>query len=773
MQVSPDKCYRIARLIFICLVLLYALCAGLHTVSDSDMGWHLATGRWVIEHRQIPRTDVLSFTSAGKEWTYPPFAGVLLYLIQSAFGYAGLSWFCALACLAVVAYLVRHGEFSSALLAMLAVGSIATRTAPRADLFTTVFFALFLGELWAYQRGMRSRLWLLPVIMLLWVNLHPGFVAGFAAIGAYLLIEISDFLFAERRPAVLLRLRRVWPYLAACGAATLANPWGAKIYAASLSLAGVAGSTPGKVNSNIAIAEFMGVPISTHLLYQLIDVRHPQFGFTWLLLLAVILAGLFFWKRQVGAGLVVLVALYAALHHLRYAGVFAISIVILGAGLLEMLFASGSATPAKNASPPLFRVPASAAILLTAVLCAVALLRTADLVSNRTYVVFDPDLRFGAGEASWFPARAAAFIRRQEPPGNIFEDYELGGYAAWSLGPKYPDFIDGRGDRLSPDLALEQSNLYSEDPDSQDWQSEAERWNLNVLLVSTAGLRGLRNMDPNKFCRSTNWRPVYMDDVSLVFLRNTPGNSSFINRLQIDCATQAINPPASASRSALHEFYLNSGTLFFVLHRDQDAMDALGHADALYPGDPNVHLLNGLLFERQGHFAEAEAEYRASLAINENGGVWYALGRLYGNAGRNAEALQALQRAAGLSLQPFNIYLTMGKLQIALNQPEQALVSFAKAEASSPYRGGAESLAPEIYAGLAEGRSEAYRRLSQWSAAIAFQQDAIQRTPWVLRRWDRLARLYEASGQPKLAAEVRQRMLELQVPQNPNSTAGK
>src|ERR1022692_757289 len=133
MQVSSEKSYRVARLVLIFLVLLSALCAGLHTVGDSDMGWHLATGRWVVDHRQVPRADVLSFPAAGTPWIYPPSAGVLFYLTYNAFGYAGLSWFCALACLAVVAYLVRRGDMGSAVLAMLAVGSIATRTAPRAD----------------------------------------------------------------------------------------------------------------------------------------------------------------------------------------------------------------------------------------------------------------------------------------------------------------------------------------------------------------------------------------------------------------------------------------------------------------------------------------------------------------------------------------------------------------------------------------------------------------------------------------------------------------
>jgi len=738
------------------------------------MGWHLATGRWVIEHRQVPRIDVLSFTSAGKPWMYPPFAGVLFYAIYSLFGHAGLSWFCALACLAVVAYLVRRGDLTSAVLAMLAVASIATRTAARADLFSTVFFALFLGELWAYQRGRRCRLWLLPVTMLFWVNLHPGFIAGLAAIGAYLVIELSDFLFAERRHAVLLRLRQVWPWLAACFVATLLNPWGARIYAASLNLAGVSGSSQGKINSNIAIGEFLSVPLSTHLLYQLIDVRHRQFGFTWLLLLALVIASLFFfWKRQFGAGLIVLFALYAALNHVRYSALFAISVVTLGAGVLEALLAGGSASSAQKKTGPLHRVPTSAAILLMAVFCAITLLQIVDLASNRTYVVFNPDLRFGTAEASWFPARAAAFIRDQRLPGNVFEDFELGGYAAWKLGPTYPDFIDGRGDRLSPDLWIEVFNLYSQDPDSQAWQKEAERWNLSVLLVATANLRGLRNIDIYKFCQSTSWRPIYMDDVSLVFLRNTPDNSSWINRLRIDCSTQVLTPPVSATRSALQEFHLNSGELFFVLHRYGDAEKSLAQSDMLYRGDPNVHLLKGLLLDRQQRYAEAEQELRESLAINENGGVWSSLASVYGDEGRNEAALRALQRAAGLALQPFTIYMTMGKVQIAMNQPKDALASFDKAEKSSPYRDGAESLAPEVYAELAEGRSEAHRLLGQWDEAVSFQQEAIQRTPGVQRRWDRLARLYEASGQVKLADQVRQRMQEMQESADSNTRVNK
>ena len=60
MGFSPEKAYPVVRSIFILLVLLSALCAGLHTVADYDMGWQLATGRYVVQHHQVTSTDVLS-----------------------------------------------------------------------------------------------------------------------------------------------------------------------------------------------------------------------------------------------------------------------------------------------------------------------------------------------------------------------------------------------------------------------------------------------------------------------------------------------------------------------------------------------------------------------------------------------------------------------------------------------------------------------------------------------------------------------------------------
>ncbi len=58
MGFSAGTANGLIRWSFILLVLTSALCAGLHTVADYDMGWQLATGRYVVQHHQIPSTDV-------------------------------------------------------------------------------------------------------------------------------------------------------------------------------------------------------------------------------------------------------------------------------------------------------------------------------------------------------------------------------------------------------------------------------------------------------------------------------------------------------------------------------------------------------------------------------------------------------------------------------------------------------------------------------------------------------------------------------------------
>jgi hypothetical protein len=184
MKSQPPNARDWVYVVLVAIALLYAFFAGLRTVSDFDLGWQLATGRYILQHHSIPSTEVFSYTAQGAPWLYPPFSGVIFYLLYLFKGYAALSWLGALACVATVALIAGQGIRVSAALAIIAVPAIAFRTTPRAELFSTVIFAAFLIVLWRHYDVRKTHLWLLPLLMIAWVNSHTGFVAGLALIAA-------------------------------------------------------------------------------------------------------------------------------------------------------------------------------------------------------------------------------------------------------------------------------------------------------------------------------------------------------------------------------------------------------------------------------------------------------------------------------------------------------------------------------------------------------------------------------------------------------------
>jgi Tfp pilus assembly protein PilF len=738
------------------LAITYAFIAGLHTIGDFDTGWHLATGRWVLAHRAIPGTDVLSYTSPGTSWHYPPFAGVLLYTIFSIWGYAGLSWLCATACAAVVAYLALRTPSAGVapLLATLAVPSLVYRITPRADLFTTIFFAVLLTELWRFHRGLTTRLWTLPLLMLLWVNLHPGFIAGLGLFIAYLLMEALEMPFPAQRKDARARLRRMWPWLAATFAMILANPWGWRLFESSITLASRAGHDT-QFDFRGFIGEWSAMALSWRSLLRAFSLRDPDSSFWWLVALAVVLVIIALWRRQFGAAVLVGAAIYASMERLRLQGLFAVTVVVIGSTILEDSWKWISSHQSARSSRWSHWC---AAAILTAVSATTAV-RIVDLISDRLYITANAIVDFGVGESWWFPERAAAFIEREHLPGNIFQPFNLGGFTALRLGPNYPDYTDGRS--VSAEVFAEERRLLTEAPDSSTWQEISNRRNINFVMLSLARIGGLELTDIASFCRSSVWRPVYMDEVSVVLLRQRPENRPWIDRLQIDCQSVQFQPPPAPNRNQLFQFYANSGAVLYMLSRGPEAEQAWSRALSLEPEDPNVHLDLAQLYQQALHLDQAEQQYKTALALKPTSVAWYALGRMYASEHRYNEAATAIAASADLTATPANNYKALGQVQLKLHQPEFALKALDKAEKTSPFAKGAEQLNPEFYAQLAESRAEAYRQLGHVQKALELQQQAVSLTPEVSSRWYKLSEFAQASGQQQLAEKALRRAQEL------------
>ncbi|MGA7078992.1 MAG: tetratricopeptide repeat protein [Terriglobales bacterium] len=722
-----ERTRRLAACAFFGLALAYALVAGLRTVADFDVGWLLALGRYLVTHHAVPRTDVLSYTASGKPWIYPPFGGALLYLVYTVGGFAALSWLNAFACAAVVAVAVGRPRTLTCALAIFAVPSIAFRTAPRAELFTTFFFAAYLallcqhrhdesgeresGETGNEKRGSKARLWLLPLMMLVWVNVHSGFTAGIALLGAYVAWELLEFCFASRRLAVIARMKSAVPWIVLSVLATAINPWGIGVYRA--------------LGAHNKLAEFQSAVVSEWAAMRLtaasfssaLQLRDPNSAYWWLLVFAGIAAATALYRRQFADALLLAGAAYLSVEHVRFQALFAIVVIVISGEVFPRPFLS---LPKPRVKVRAAVVPATAMItvMFTALIAALTLLHIADTISNRSYLANGELSSFGAGLSWWYPQRATEFIASNALPAQLFHDYASGGYLTLRLGPKYSDFADGRGIPFPLEVLEQQSTLVESPPDSALWAQEADHYGINTIILSLARIGGLEHVPLKQYCESSVWTPVYLDDVSIVLVRNRPENQPWIDRFKIDCAHYRITPPTAGqsaatarARADAYNFYANTASIYYVLGRDQDAFDAAAHAQVLFTNDPGLPLLVGQLLQANGKLAEAGAQYRRALRIHPTDTGWYLLAQLMIAEKNYPEAASALQNAADLALFPAGRYLSLGNVDLAMNRPKEALKAFDRAE-----RFGQKLAALPNYASfgakLAEGRGRARELLA-------------------------------------------------------------
>ena len=758
----------------ICLIVLalgYAFLAGLHTVSDLDLGWQLASGRYVVEHHQIPRVELFSYTAQGKEWIYPPFSGAIFYLLYLAGGYSALSWLNAFACAATVAFLISSGGRFVTALAIVAVPAIAFRTIPRAELFTTVLFAAILAMIWRNYRGKPARLWVLPIIFLLWANLHLGFISGLALLGAAVFFDLCDMLFADRRAPALARLKHLVPWIVASFAATFVNPWGWRLYEAIYRQNKVM-----QIHSAF-IGEWSSVHFGSLAWRQALDAGNPASGDWWLLGAAGLAILVAVWKKNIGPAVVLAAGIYLSIEHIRLQALFAILAVVIGGTLLSELVGAIAARgewDSKTAQNANFVVSSGLvslrmAFMISAIFLILVGLRVTDLVTDRYYIDSGQTTLFGAGTSWWYPERATAFLKRESLPGNVFHDYDLGGYLTWRIGPQYPDFVDGRYIPFGYNLFSEQRLLASLGPDTPEWQRAADRWHINTAIFSVARYEGLGSFALQDFCASKDWKPVYFDDVAIIFIRNRSENAGLIGKLGIRCESAQIPPPDDAAsggsfraKAERFSYLMNSASIYFVLSRDAEAASALAQAELLFPDDSNLHLVKAQLLGATNRLAEAEQEYLRVVLTHPSDSAWFALASLYSSEHRYPDALRAVKQATPLSLVPYERLRSAGLLYLAMKQPQEALAAFDQADRASPYRTDSSDLGKEFNAKVAVGRARVYRQLNDMDRAIAQQKLATSLTPENPADWTALADLYTAQGQTADSSQARLRAQSIQ-----------
>jgi hypothetical protein len=169
----------------------FALAVGYPT-GDPDTYWHLASGQWMLDHREILRTDVFSSTVSGQPYSVGEWLGqVVLTLVFNVGGWGGLA-ICRAVLVGIAAFfLARLGRRGGApfvavlLVVVWALVFSKTRWIDRPGIFTFVLFPVVLDLLYGARAGSRRALLFIPPLILLWANLHGGYPIGIALVLAF------------------------------------------------------------------------------------------------------------------------------------------------------------------------------------------------------------------------------------------------------------------------------------------------------------------------------------------------------------------------------------------------------------------------------------------------------------------------------------------------------------------------------------------------------------------------------------------------------------
>lgn len=481
-------------LIFIVLVVIFV--TALQPITDPDFWWHLKTGEYIVQNHGLPHTDIFSNTRLGGEWvTHEWLSEVFMYGVFRIAGFAGLIVVFALLVTASfwVVYIRFRSRVGHPVVAALALvlGAAATTLVwgVRPQIFTLLFASIFLCILDNYytKRSDKAIWWLVP-LMILWVNLHAGWVSGLALIALTLAGLVVDVLFAgESRDTLWKRAPALLGLLVVCTAAVCVNPHGPRMYSYPF--------------ETLTAGTFMRLVIE----WKSPDFHQPNFQAVLILLLATFFLLAVSSKRERPGRLLILMATcFSMLRFSRNIAFFSLVATPLFAEHLwewlkgqpwaTRLIASTETEPRKRSIP---QIAINSLIIVIALsFCGVAARRAA---AKQSLV-----------EEQEFPKAAVDYIQSQRPPQPIFNDYAWGGYLIWRLYPDYRVHIDGRADVYGERLVEEFVQVNDGNP---RWRELLQQYGTKTVLVSRdSAIASLLSND-------SGWQKVFEDKQSVILVR--------------------------------------------------------------------------------------------------------------------------------------------------------------------------------------------------------------------------------------------------------------
>jgi hypothetical protein len=487
------------RRLFILLFAIALFTMAVRETLDPDMWWHLRTGEAILAGG-IPTHDIFSFTVPEHEWVTHEWASqVFMWLLYLVGGLPALivAFALLIALTFWLLFLSCEGKpYLAGFLVLLAAITSAVVWGARPQIFNLLLTALFVYLIQRFKQEAKSEgrkaknmLWLLPLLTIVWANLHSGYLLGVVLLGAVAVGEAAHRFLQPEDERNLSRqaVRSLFAITIISFGAAVLNPSGAALW--------------------IYPFETLGSPAMQAYIQEWHSPDfHSRIFWPFVAMLALgVLAWVYSGKRPTTTELLLFGGTGAAgLLSARNIPIFAIiSAPIIARHLLNAL-AGTQFYPILSGKAVTMASPTRAIGILNWTVLAAALFGASVWTAN-TIILNDEEV------ATVYPVTAVDYLEQSglaEKRG--YNSYNWGGYLIWRGAPV---FVDGRADVYGDDFLFYYRRTFEI---RENWQEPLEEFDVDyVLMERDSPLSTL-------LLHNTGWQEAYVDELARIFVRVEP-----------------------------------------------------------------------------------------------------------------------------------------------------------------------------------------------------------------------------------------------------------
>jgi hypothetical protein len=528
-KVSARGYEKIILLILSFLIFIISSLFLLGEIYDPDFFWHIKTGEWIWQHKALPEEDPFAHTSPGRHSTRERFILTSFWLSQAAYhlfylagGLSGIVFlrFLMAGALLYALWKRKHGDDVVYLALVMIFLTFFLQQYPieRPQVFSFLFFAVLLclleriketGGRWEGVSRGGALVPVVPALMLLWANMHPGFIIGQAAMALYVVTEGLKFLFPSFRPMEARAYKRLCLAAGTGVGFSLVNPNSFYVWKEYLEYKTIVE----RWNFDAGYLTTLNPDYMSSLQFFALYNNYSEILY-WLVIALAMAALAGDWKKVDITDLALLTATgVASFFTARYSFFFmaaALPVIARYFSRKKLLKVSRFAIPAIALFAGIF----------------FSWGERNNLNSFRGGIKVD-DYNC--------PVKAADFIISNDLRGNMYNVYEWGGYLIWRLAPERKVFTDPRdifGD-VGREASLINSAVTKEISGIPIWKGILQARSIEYIVIPIAAKTGAVVPLFSALMQDKDWLPVFADINAIIFVKDSPVNGHVIGKYAI------------------------------------------------------------------------------------------------------------------------------------------------------------------------------------------------------------------------------------------------